>query len=149
MILLDSNIFVIDRFFRNDTLYPANRIFLDRLAEFEAGLSIFTLLETAGVASFSLSPKECERWLYRFPSIYPVVILSAFGMDSESAEQWLNGFFERIAAKVTVRMNLGDVLLLSEAERYEAEAVITWNVKDFARRSPLPVLTPTAFLTSR
>lgn len=149
MILLDSNIFVIDRFFRNDALYSANRAFLDRLAEFEAGLSIFTLLETAGVASFSLSPKECETWLYRFPSIYPVVILSAFGMENESAEQWLNGFFERLAAKVGVKMNLGDAILLSEAERHQAEALITWNTKDFTKRTTLPVFTPLAFLKTR
>ena len=58
MILLDSNIFVIDRFFRNDAVYPANRALIERLHEFDAAVSIFTLLETCGIASFNLSAKQ-------------------------------------------------------------------------------------------
>ena len=146
MVLLDSNIFIIDRFYRNDDLYHLNQILIARLGEFESGVSIFTLLETAGVASFNLSPKECEQWLYRFSSIYPVAILSASGLEHESAEAWMKKFIEEVAANIGKRMSFGDAILLREAERLAVEAIITWNTKDFARRTPRPVLSPTAFL---
>ena len=149
MVMLDSNIFVIDRFFRNDALYPPNRVFVERLSEFECAISIFTLLETAGVASFNLSAKECEGWLHRFPSIYPIMILSASCMESESAEEWLKGFVDRVTSNITRRMNFGDAILLSEAEGHHAEALITWNTKDFARRASVPVLSPKVFIESR
>ena len=146
MVLLDSNIFIIDRFYRKDDLYPSNRAFIERLAEFESGISIFTLLEAAGVASFNLSPKECEQWLLRFPTVYPVAILSASGLAEKNAEEWMRKFIEEVAANISKRMSFGDAILLREAESLEVEAIITWNTKDFAKRTPRPVLTPPAFL---
>ena len=43
-------------------------------------------------------------------------------------------------------MTLGDALILREAEKYDAEAIVTWNTKDFLRRTQIDVLTPTALL---
>jgi hypothetical protein len=49
-----------------------------------------------------------------------------------------------IAANIA-KMTFGDAALVRAAERYDAEAVITWNAKDFIRRTQLEVLTPAAF----
>jgi hypothetical protein len=46
-------------------------------------------------------------------------------------------------------MTFGDATLLREAERYDVETIVTWNTKDFIRRTPLTVLTPTAYLQRR
>ena len=78
MILLDSNLFIIDRFFPRDALYPQNHDLIERLAEFEAAVSVFTLLEICGVASFNLSARELEYWLYQFSAVYPVLVLDPF-----------------------------------------------------------------------
>ena len=43
-------------------------------------------------------------------------------------------------------MTFGDALILREAEKYDAEAIVTWNTKDFLRRTQIDVLTPTALL---
>ena len=56
MVLLDSNLFVIDRFFPHDVHYQPNRTLLQSLSTLEADLSIFTLLELCGIASFNLTP---------------------------------------------------------------------------------------------
>lgn len=45
--------------------------------------------------------------------------------------------------KIAQKMTFGDALILREAEKYGAEAVITWNTKDFVRRTSIAVLTPT------
>jgi hypothetical protein len=44
------------------------------------------------------------------------------------------------------KMTFGDAVLLREAENYDAEAIITWNTKNFGRRTRRTVLSPTAFL---
>ena len=54
MVLLDSNIFILDRFFPRDLLYLQNRTFVEQIGSFEAAISAFTLLEVCGAASFRL-----------------------------------------------------------------------------------------------
>lgn len=146
MIFLDSNIFIIDRFFPNDAVYPQNRVLIDRLPELEATLSIFTLLEICGAISFRLSPKELDSWLFQFSAVYHVTVLDPFDLESRSATDWFSKFSSRLALKISRRMTFGDALLLKEAEDYGAEALITWNTKDFAGRTNLRVVTPASFL---
>jgi len=146
MVLLDSNIFVLDRFFPQDALYSKNRAFVEQLASIEAAVSSFTLLEICGIAGFRLSIHELESWLFRFTNLYPVIILDAFGLKGKGAEEWWSTFVGEVAEKISRKMTFGDAVLLREAENYGAEAIITWNTKDFSRRTRLPVLTPTAFL---
>lgn len=58
MILLDSNIFIIDRFFRQDDLYPQNRAFVEQLAELTAAISVFTLIETVALPHLTCRPES-------------------------------------------------------------------------------------------
>lgn len=149
MVSLDSNIFIIDRFFHNDALYPQNRAFIERLDQMEAAISIFTLLEICGVASFNLSPRELEYWLYEFVEVYPVLVLDPFGLDAAPATEWIEVFLSEVAGNISKKMTLGDAIILREAERYRAEALITWNTKDFLHRAHVPVVTPEVYLRNR
>jgi hypothetical protein len=146
MVLLDSNLFVIDRFFPRDSNFQTNRIFLDTLATLEAGMSIFTLMELCGIASFNLTPKDLRLWLHDFPSIYPVRILDPWGVGAVASQMWFSQFLEELTGKIVRKMSFGDAVLLREAEQYVVAAIITWNTKDFARRTTIPILTPTAYL---
>ena len=100
MVLLDSNIFIVDRFFPRDSLYPQNRAFIDELASVDAAVSSFTLLEICGVASFRLSADELNAWLFGFTAQYPVIILDAYGLKGRSGEHWWSEFVEDIAANI-------------------------------------------------
>lgn len=146
MVLLDSNIFILDRFFLRDALYPQNKLLVERLASFEAAISTFTLLEICGAASFRLSHAELETWLLRFTTFYPVRVLDTFGLAGRDAGAWWETFIAQVSGNVLKKMTFGDAVLLSEAENYAVQAIITWNIRDFSRRTRLPVLTPTAFL---
>jgi predicted nucleic acid-binding protein len=148
MVLLDSNIFIVDRFFPRDSLYPQNRAFVEKLASMDAAVSSFTLLEICGVASFRLSADELDDWLFGFNAMYPAYVLDVYGLTGNDCEDWWNTFVEEIAANIAKKMTFGDAVLLREAESYQAEAIVTWNTKDFARRTRLHVLTPTGFLRS-
>jgi predicted nucleic acid-binding protein len=142
LVLLDSNIFVIDRFFPRDVLYADNKRFVDRLPDIESAISLFTLLELAGIASFNLSPRELSNWVFVFGRVYPVSVINPFGSEIGTVESWIARFFGDIADRIVRKMSFGDAILLREAEGYRAEAIVTWNTKDFARRSSIQIHTP-------
>src|SRR5262245_11248584 len=146
MVLLDSTIFILDRFFPRDTLYPQNTAFVDKLASIDASISSFTLLEICGVASFRLSAAELSSWLFGFGAIYPVSIIDLYGLRTNDVEAWWSIFVAEVAARIAKEMVLVDAVLLREGENYHVDAIITWNTKDFLRRTRIDVLTPSAFL---
>lgn len=78
--------------------------------------------------------------------MYPVYILDVHGLTGNTGEAWWSTFVEEAASRIAKKMSFGDAVLLREAENYQAEAIVTWNTKDFARRTRLPVLTRTTFL---
>ena len=80
MILLDTNVFIIDRFFPRDERYESNKAFVARLPEVEAGFSIFSLFELCGISSFNLSAEELKRWMYHLDAVFDVVIIGAAGI---------------------------------------------------------------------
>jgi predicted nucleic acid-binding protein len=53
---------------------------------------------------------------------------------------------EEAAANIAKKMTFGDAVLLREAENYNAQAIVTWNTKDFSRHTRLRVFTPAGFL---
>ena len=149
MVLLDSNIFILDRFFPHDSLYTQNKAFIEKLASIDASISSFTLLEICGVASFRLSADELSAWLFGFGAIYHVSIIDVHGLRTNDSEAWWSIFVAEVAAHIAKRMTFGDAVLLREGENYNVEAIVTWNTKDFFRRTKVDVLTPTAFLRRR
>jgi len=146
MVLLDSNLFVIDRFFPRDSHFQTNHTFLNSLSSLDAGVSIFTLIELCGIASFNLTPKDLQSWLYDFPSIYPVRVLDPWGVQAESSAAWFHQFLFDLTERIARKMSFGDAALLREAERYSVAAIVTWNTKDFMRRTTIPVRTPATYL---
>lgn len=142
MVLLDSNLFVIDRFFPHDAHFSTNRRFLDSLSTLEASISTFTLMELCGIASFNLTPKDLQLWLYNFPNAYPVRVLDPWGISTEPSSAWFSQFLADLTEKIVRKMSFGDAVLLREAERYNVAAIVTWNTKDFTRRTTIPVRTP-------
>lgn len=142
LIFLDSNLFIIDRFFRRDALYSATHAFLVRLPHLPGAVPMMTLFELCGAASFRLSTEETERWLHGFIAVYPVRVLNPFGAGDGPAAAWLGSFTDDVIRYIARRMTLGDAILAREADRYAVEALVTWNIKDFAGKTAVPVLTP-------
>ena len=146
MVFVDSNVFIVDRFYPRDALYSQNRNFIEKLPSLAAAVSILTLLEVCGAASHRLSASELDAWLFRFDTIYPVYVINVHGLGEQEAEAWWHSFVREAAGNIAKKMSFGDALLLREADKYQVEAIVTWNTKDFVRRTRLAVLTPTSFL---
>jgi len=66
-------------------------------------------------------------------------------MESQGTDDWVRHFLAEVTQKIRQRMTFGDAMLLREAEGYGVEALITWNTKDFIRRTKLLVLTPESY----
>lgn len=57
MVLLDTNVFIIDRFFPRDDRFAGNQAFITQLAEMEAGFSIFSLFELGGISHSTITQR--------------------------------------------------------------------------------------------
>jgi hypothetical protein len=149
LVFLDSNLFIIDCLFKRDAAYPGTRALLALLPEVSAAVPLMTLLELCGAASFRLSREETERWLWRFVSVYPLEVLNPFGAGDGPATSWLSSYTDDVARYLARRMTLGDAVLAREADRYQADAIVTWNINDFAGRTAVSVLTPDQYVKSK
>ncbi|PKO24200.1 MAG: hypothetical protein CVU38_00150 [Chloroflexi bacterium HGW-Chloroflexi-1] len=148
MVLLDTDIFVIDRFFQRDVRYPTNQALIDCLPRIDAGFSAFSLFELCGIASFRMSPAELRRWSYNFDEVYGVKVLEPKGIDIMLAMSWFARFSYRVLGIYERKMTWEDAVLLLTAEDYGAEAILTWNKRHFEGRTVIKVLTPDEYLTT-
>lgn len=146
MVLLDTNVFVIDRFFYRDERYGVNKQFITALPEMEAGFCIFSLFELCGILSFNLSSQELKRWSYYFDEVYNIAILEPQGLYTVAAADWFADFSARMFELLGRKMTWGDAVLLKTAEEYAVETIITWNKKHFEDRTTIEVLTPEEYL---
>jgi predicted nucleic acid-binding protein len=149
MVLLDTNIFVIDRFFPQDERYDVNKQFVARLPKIGAGFCIFSLFELCGISSFNLSREELKRWSYHFDEVYGVEIVEPQGLYTVLAAEWLTRFSNQMLELFGRKLTWGDAVLVKTAEDYEVEAIITWNKKHFEDRTTIKTLTPEEYLMTR
>jgi predicted nucleic acid-binding protein len=141
MIVIDSNVFVIDLRYHRDPLYRINRRFLDRIAEEGSGATtLINLLELAGILSFNLNDRQVMDLLSLFPGRYGVAVLPPIDLESSLPSLSLGGIVRRIAA----RCAFGDALVLEAAERYAPprSRFVTWDAGHFDGRTTLRVMTP-------
>ena len=149
MILLDTNVSVIDRFFPRDVRYEQNRRLVVTFPRLSVGFSIFSLLELCGIPSFNISTRDLRRWTHSFEETCPQEILRPQAAKEESAEYWLSTFLTSLLERIEKRVTLGHAFVLQTAEEFQVETLVTWNPKHFADRTNLPVLTPVGFLAQR
>ena len=80
MILVDSDVFLIDLRYRRDKRFAANRAFLDWLAASGQGsTTIYNLLEICGVLSFNLNRQQLAEVQTHFARRYHVRVMP--GLD--------------------------------------------------------------------
>lgn len=148
MILSDSNIFIIDRFFPRDVRYAVNKRFVNRLPEFDGSVSIYSLLEICGLASFNLSPNELTEWFFHFDQVYEVKVLFPQNLSGRSAEQFWDDVLDEMYRLMSHKMTFLDAAILATAEEHRVSHLVTWNKKDFVGRTSVEVVTPEEFLAS-
>jgi len=146
VILIDTNVFVIDLRYKNDSHYKANRKFLDLVSEIHSGFTtVINLLEICGILSFNLSERQLrELWFY-FPERYKVTVLPDTSIDSILPSARVSEAFDLIKQK----MSFGDAYILAVALKIfpSLSMVVTWDKHHFQGKFPGRVLTPGQYLS--
>jgi predicted nucleic acid-binding protein len=145
-VLIDTNVFVIDLRYKNDSHYRANRKFLDLVSETGTGFTtVINLLEICGILSFNLSERQLrELWFY-FPERYKVTVLPDTSQDSILPSAKVSEVFDLIKE----RMSFGDAYILAVANKTlpSLATVVTWDKNHFQGKFPSRILTPAEYLS--
>ena len=145
LVLIDTNIFVIDLRYRRDAYYQKNRAFLAYIAQKRTGFTtIVNLLELCGILSFNLNEKQLfELWCY-FQDRYQVTVLPVPSLDSNFPSTPISDIFDLLKR----RTSLGDALMMTVARKHLPfiSTMITWDNDHFEDKFPGTVLTPEEFM---
>ena len=145
LILIDTNIFVIDLRYKRDVHYNKNRAFLSAIARSGIGFTtLVNLLEICGILSFNLSRKQLiDLWTY-FEERYKVSVIQSPDLQSEFPSVENQRLFDTISKK----MSFGDALMIGLAEKLLpfVDTMVTWDKEHFNEKYSGRVLTPTEFI---
>jgi predicted nucleic acid-binding protein len=143
MVLLDSDIFILDLFYPTDARAETNKRFLNLPID-EKVTTIFNVLEVCGIASFNKSVGDVKRLFYTFHQVYGLDILypNVLGTFSEDS---LKQLVVTTFVKILLKMNFNDALILATAESFGVSTLVTWNVKHFEHQTSVQVVTPEGF----
>jgi predicted nucleic acid-binding protein len=145
LILVDTNIFVIDLRYKRDAHYKSNRAFLDYIGEKRNGFTtIVNLLELCGILSFNLNEKQLiELWFY-FQDRYGVVVLPVPNFETKFPAIEIKEIFDLMKN----RTSLGDALMIAAAKKHLpfVTTMVSWDDLHFRSIFPGTVLAPKTFL---
>ena len=145
MILVDSDVFLIDLRYQRDQRFADNRAFLDRLAiSGQGATSIYNLLEVCGVLSFNLNRPQLRELYTHFARRFHIRVVP----NAEPRQRLPSFRVGDILSIVERRVSFGDALVfaLLEAQRAEDTTFVTWNARHFRGRTEVDVREPPAAL---
>jgi predicted nucleic acid-binding protein len=150
MVIIDTDVFLIELAFNRDARFAMNSRFLRSVKSAGPAITIFNLMELLGSLSYHTPPAKLGAWRewlerpYRLTIIWP-----------EPADLDARAFFEAIIYEAPLlrmqmhRLGFNDALMLDLAERtHDTRALVTWNARHFKNKTRLPVATPVEYLAS-
>jgi hypothetical protein len=151
MLVLDSDIFLLDYRYQRDANYPANRRFLNELhtAGVPRATTLFNVLEICGVLSFNLNSQQLRAFYASFGTQYGVTVLAPV-LPERAGTRMIDMLAGRTVGVIMRQVSFGDALALMTAESHPTTAAfITWNARHFVGKSRLEALTPREWLLRR
>jgi hypothetical protein len=145
ILLIDSDVFLIDRRYRKDPKYEVNKKFLDFVFEKEKYTTSFNLLEITGILSYNLATSDIEKFYHTFPNFYRINIISPI-TNSLSADSFMSELTNGIYEIIKKKMNFGDALILKTAIDNDINTYVGWNVKHFQDKAKMIFYTPAEYL---
>lgn len=145
LILIDTNIFIIDLRYKRDANYNVNRSFLSTIARSRIGFTtIINLLEVCGILSFNLNQNQLmDLWTY-FEERYKVSVVPSADLQSEFPSIENSRLFDTITKKIS----FGDALMIGVAQKLLpfVKTMVTWDKEPFKDKYSGEVLTPEEFI---
>jgi hypothetical protein len=142
VIVLDTDILIVDMRFPGDVRYPVNRRFLDHASQTGLPLiiTVQTLLEVVGKCSFNVPQTEIVQLAARIPIQYDLKVLP----DTATKPEYAGCTIAEVLVRIEQRMSLGDAVNAVQIVKYipAANCRLTWNARHYQGRLAIPVLTP-------
>jgi hypothetical protein len=146
MILLDTDVFLLDKRHTTDHRFAVNRRALDRLRQdaHEVGVTTQVLLEVVGSLSYQTSAADVPMLPDALRVQYGLRVLP----DPAVTPEYACCSFDDLLTQMTAKMSLGDAVLAVQIRLFApaATALLTWNAKHFRGKVVVPVLTPDEWL---
>lgn len=144
MIFVDTNVFVVALRYPRDQHAAVNARFLNALRESGDGVtSVVNVLETCGVLSFNLSPRQLHSLYAYFDRRFAVRVVAG-----PAGSPLVTAGTEEILGYLGRKLSFGDALVAYAVEAWAAEATafVSWDARHFTGKISPPVLTPAEFL---
>lgn len=147
MILLDTDVLLLDLRYPNDRNYMLNRRALERIRSqnVRAGITAQTLLETIGILSFNLSAEQLARLPHHLRLQYHLDVFP----DPNTYPDYACTTVDELLDQMGRRMALGDAVQAVQIRRFappDAELFLSWNAKHFVGKLDVPAYTPEQWL---
>lgn len=146
MILLDSNVLLVDFKYHNDPNFARNRQALTALAASGITLAVPTqvIIEVVGVMSHGTPAADVLKIWPTIQSRYNLKVVP----DPAVVPDHCGCTTDEILAQTVCKRHSGDAVIAAQIARYAsgATAFLTWNLKHFRGNLAVPVLTPAEWL---
>ena len=146
LILIDTNILVIDLRYKRDANFKVNQVFLSSVAQLCNGFTtIVNLLELCGILSFNLNRDQLnDLWTY-FYDRYKITVLPEPNLTSNFPDLEIRRLFGILCK----RSSFGDALMIAVAEKHLSfvSTLVTWDQEHFKDKFKGTVITPREYLS--
>ena len=146
MILIDSNVLLVDFRYNNDPNFARNRQALAALATTGIPLAVPTqvVIEMVGVLSFGTPAADVLKLWPTIQSRYNLQVVP----DPAVVPDHCGCTPDEILAEMIHKRHSGDAVIAAQIAKYAsgATAFLTWNLKHFRGNLVIPVLTPEEWL---
>lgn len=130
MIMIDTDVFVMDNFYANDPRYEQNSLFLHRVQNTKNLTTIFNLLEVCSLIAPHCSEKELLGFFEHFDRTYNLEIIYPSSYDL-STEYFMDHFFGEILHTTRFTGNMVDSLIFTLVKQRPVRVVVSWNAKHY------------------
>lgn len=145
VVVIDSNVFIIDLRYQNDKNFAVNSKFLKLVAAKRRGVvSLVNLLEIIGILSFNLNERQLLEFYGYFPRRYNLDVVPSLSLDAHLPELKIMDIMDAM----TQRASFGDALTIASVAAYipHASHFVTWDKEHFTGKMNAEVVTPKEFL---
>lgn len=145
VVVIDSNIFIIDLRYQSDRNFAVNSRFLKLVTAKRRGVvSLVNLLEIIGILSFNLNERQLLEFYGYFPRRYNIDVVPSFSLDAHLPALKIMDIMDAMMQ----RASLGDALTIASVAAYipNASHFVTWDKEHFTGKMNAKVVTPTEFL---
>jgi hypothetical protein len=149
MILIDSDVLMIEHRYQNDPRFAVNRQALQYLKTnaFSLGITTQVWLEVVSNLSFNVPASQVAQLPHYLLGLYKFMTYP----DLQSHPEYAACTVQQLVVQINRRMALGDAIQAVQIALYapSAECLLTWNIRHFQGKIVTPALTPQEWLNQQ